>query len=68
MPAIIPPTSSAQKNMVICFAIRTICITFAGALGKGNGVRVPNCPAAVSSHVKDANNIVTDIVGKTFAV
>lgn len=49
---------------VLCSLIRT----FAGALGKGNGVRVPNCPAAVSSHVKDANNIVTDIVGKTFAV
>ena len=31
MPAIIPPTSSAQKNMVICFAIRTIYTTFAGA-------------------------------------
>ena len=32
----------------------------------GNGVRIPDCPAAVSSHSRCEHD-VTDIIGKTFA-
>ena len=57
-----------MKKNAISFAFPPIFTTFALATGKGNGVRVPNCPAAVSSQLVKRTLLVTDILGKTFAL